>query len=426
MANRRGFLKKLSLISGAALSAPALSVFANDDPIKFDGLDLGDPPANDDDLWSWVRMQFSPSPSYIYMNNAGLSPSPQVVRDAWYKLMEVANGAPSHVLWRIIEAGRDNVKKRLADLLNCSHEELTIVRNATEALSIIVNQIKLKKGDEVVLCKYDYPRMLTVWEQKKIDSQIKLQYVDLDFPEDDEQKIVDKYVSLFNDKTKVVYLTEVINWTGQVIPVAKIAKEAKKKGITVILDPTQSIGQRKLDLGEIDCDYAGMSLHKWMHGPTGTGLLYVKKNLIPSITSYFSPSPKYNKTMLKFDDYGTRNSTSEVAIAHAIDFLEYTTLEGKISRLNYLKNYWLDQIRDLPGFYNYTPDSTKLSTAIVTFGFKDVDSAIISNKLMNEESIIVANCTIHNISGVRVSPSIYTNEYELDLLVEKIRKIIKK
>jgi selenocysteine lyase/cysteine desulfurase len=421
--DRRSFLKKLSALTAAGLTAPALSVFAKNDEIKFDGIDWDKIPPPDD-VWTWVRMQFSASPAYVYLNNAGVSPSPKVVRDAWYRMMEMANEAPSHTLWRVLEAGRDNIKKRLADLLNCTADELTVVRNATEALSIIVNQIKLTKGDEIVLTKYDYPRMISVWEQKEREEGIKLNYVDLVFPENDEQKIVDKFVAKFTKNTKVVYLTHMINWTGQMLPVAKIAAEAKKKGITVILDPTQSFGQTKVDLTEFQCDFAGMSAHKWLHGPIGTGILFVKKDRILDVPSYFSPNPKFEKTMLKFDDHGTRNSTAELALAHTLDFHEYITLERKIERLNYLKNYWLDQVKNHPNIIIYTPSSTNLSGALVTIGFKNVETQVAVSKLFTDDNVIVATCTIHDVSGMRISPSIYNNEYELDILVARLLKIL--
>jgi selenocysteine lyase/cysteine desulfurase len=422
--DRRDFLKKISLLTTAGLASPALSVFAKDDAVKFDGLAFEHLPPPGEDIWNWVRMQFSASPSYIYLNNAGVSPSPQVVRDAWYRMMEMANEAPSHNLWRILEAGRDNVKKRIADFLNCTPEEITIVRNATEALSLIVNQLPLNKADEVVLSKYDYPRMLSVWEAKSKTQGIKLNYVDLQFPEEDDQKIVDKYVSLFTKKTKVVYLTHMINWTGQVIPAAKIAAEAKKMGITVILDPTQSVGQMKVDLQEIPCDFAGMSAHKWLHGPIGTGFLFVKKDRIAELPSYFSPNPKFDKTMLKFDDHGTRNSTAEFALAHALDFHDYITLERKMDRLYYLKNYWLDQVRDHSNIVLYTPTQKHLSGSLVTIGFKNMDARVAVNKLMNDDNLIAANCTVHEVNGVRISPSIYNNEYELDILVKRLLKVL--
>jgi selenocysteine lyase/cysteine desulfurase len=215
-----------------------------------------------------------------------------------------------------------------------------------------------------------------------------------------------------------------INWTGQLIPAAKIAAEAKKRGITVILDPTQTFGQIKLNFQEIQCDFAGMSVHKWLHGPIGTGLLYVKKDRIPDLPSYFSPNPKFEKTMLKFDDHGTRNSTSEFALAHTLDFHDYIGFDRKITRLNYLKNYWLDKVKNHPNFQNYTPESNNLSGSIVTFAVKNVDPQVAVNRLQSDESIVVANCTIHDIAGIRVSPSIYNNEYELDLLVSSLTKIL--
>jgi selenocysteine lyase/cysteine desulfurase len=414
----------MSALAAVSAAAPALSIFAKNDQIKFDGIEFDNPPPPGDELWNWVRMQFSASPSYIYLNNAGLSPSPKLVRDAWYRMMEMANEAPSHTLWRILEAGRDNVKKRLADILNCSGDELTVVRNATEALSIIVNQFKLNAGDEVVLSKYCYPRMISVWEEKAKAQKIKLNFVDLQCPENDEQMIVDKYVALFTNKTKVVYLTHMINWTGQVIPVAKIAAEAKKKGITVILDPTQSFGQMKVDLKEMQCDFAGMSAHKWFHGPIGTGILYIKKERILDIPSYFSPNPKFEKIMLKYDDHGTRNSTAEFALAHAMDFHDYLTLDRKIERLNYLKNYWLDQVKNHPNIQIYTPSSNKLSGALVTIALKNMEAQVAVNKLLSDDNIVVATCIAHEVNGFRISPSIYNNEYELDLLVSRLLKML--
>lgn len=412
------------MLATAGMVSPALSVFAKNDAVKFDGIDFALFPPDETDIWNWVRMQFSASPSYIYLNNAGVSPSPQVVRDAQYRMMEMANEAPSYTLWRVLEAGRDNIKKRLGDLVNCSAEELTIVRNATEALSLIVNQLKLSKGDEVVLGKYDYPRMISVWEKKAKVEGLKLNYVDLKFPEEDEQQIINKYLSLFNKNTRVVYLTQMINWTGQIIPAAKIAAEAKKQGITVILDPTQIIGQKPLDLKEIQCDFAGMSLHKWLHGPLGNGLLYVKKDRIIDLPSYFSPNPKFEKTMLKFDDHGTRNSTAEFALAHTLDFHDYINLDRKINRLLYLKNYWFDQVKDHPNLINYTPKSNALSGSIVTIGIKNVDVQVAVNKLLIDDNIIVANCTIHDVAGIRISPSIYNNEYELDVLTNRLKKLL--
>jgi selenocysteine lyase/cysteine desulfurase len=422
--DRRDFLKKISLLTTAGLTLPSLTIFAKNDAIKFDGLESDHLPPPGEDLWNWVRMQFSAAPSYIYLNNAGVSPSPQVVRDAWYRMMEMANEAPSHNLWRILEAGRDNIKKRVSDFLNCTPEEISIVRNATEALSLIVNQLHLNKSDEVVLGKYDYPRMLSVWEAKSRTEGIKLNYVDLKFPEEDEQKIVDKYISLFTKKTKVVYITQMINWTGQVVPVAKIAVEAKKSGITVIVDPTQAVGQMKVDLQEMQCDFAGMSAHKWLHGPVGTGFLFIKKDRIVDLPSYFSPNPKFDKSMLKFDDHGTRNSTAEFALAHTLDFHDYITMERKVDRLNYLKNYWLNQVKDHANIQLYTPSQKHLSGASVTIGFKNMDAQVAANKLMTDDNLIVANCTVHEVNGIRISPSIYNNEYELDILVNSLLKIL--
>lgn len=423
MNQRRGFIKKIGLGVLSTTILSDLSAFKSDDVIKFDGLNIPNfPNNNDDEFWSWVRMEFNPSPSHIYLNNAGLSPAPKMVRDAIYRMMEFANEAPTYTLWRVLEAGRANIKNKIAQNFNCSEDEVSIVRNATEALNTIIMKIPLNKGDEVINANLDYPRMTKAWKFREKSCGIILKTVKLDIPENDENAIVEKYVSLMTSKTKIIYLTMLINWTGQLIPVAKIASEAKKRGILVIIDPTQAVGQMKVDLKELGADYAGFSGHKWLNGPLGTGVIFIKKEYISKIDSFFSPSDSDN--MLKFDDQGTRNSTLELALAHTFDFNEYIGLERKQNRLIELKEYWINAIKDHPNVIIHSPISKNLSGAIGVFSLKNMASSIIINEL-SINNIVATRCTHETLDGIRVSASIYNNKYELDRFINIILHLAK-
>lgn len=427
MNNRRSFLKKIGLGAVSLSLLPELNAFSNNEIIKFDGINPNGFPNdfNDDEFWAWVRMEFNPSPSHIYLNNAGLSPSPKMVRDAVYRMMDFANEAPTHTLWRILEAGRDNIKKRISDTFNCLPEEICIVRNATEALNTIIMKLPLEKGDEVIIANLDYPRMLKAWYHREKNCGIVLKTVKLSIPENNEDEIVKKYVDMMTSKTKVIYLTMLFNWSGQLIPVAKIAAEAKKRGIIVIIDPTQSVGQMKVDLQVLNADFAGFSCHKWMNGPLGTGVMFIKKAFLDKIDSFFSPNTE-DKTMIKFDDQGTRNSTLELALAHTLDFNDYIGLERKQERLLTLKEYWINALKDHPNIEIHSPIDRKLSGSIGVFSLKNIPTLQVVTDLLSKENIVVTRCLIDNIDGIRASASIYNNKYELDRFIDVILAMAKR
>ena len=229
MTNRRDFLKKVGLASVATTVASSTLWSKSFAEINSSIIHKLHPPG--DDFWGWVRTQYTVSSNLLNLNNGGVSPQSKFVQDAFFRYTEMANEAPTYYLWRILEDGKDAVRKKLADLAGAGEDEIAMNRNATEALDTVIHGISLNKGDEVVLSKYDYPRMLSAWKAREKREGIVLKWVDFDFPENDEQAMANKYTSLFTNKTKVVHITHLINWVGQITPVKLIAAEAKKKGI---------------------------------------------------------------------------------------------------------------------------------------------------------------------------------------------------
>ena len=118
-------------------------------------------------------------------------------------------------MWRILDQGREPLRKNLAKLAGCDAEEIAINRNSTEGLNNIIFGLDLKAGDEVVLTHYDYPNMMNAWKQREKRDGIKLNWIDFDFPIEDDKKIVDAFLAAFTEKTKVVHITHMINWNGQ-------------------------------------------------------------------------------------------------------------------------------------------------------------------------------------------------------------------
>jgi selenocysteine lyase/cysteine desulfurase len=149
----------------------------------------------------------------------------------------------------------------------------------------------------VVAAKQDYPNMINAYKQRELRDGIKMIWINLELPSEDENYLVSQYVNAFSARTKVVHITHIINWNGQILPVKKIAREAHKRGIDVIVDGAHSFAHFDFTIPELECDYFAASLHKWLYAPIGSGMLYVKKNKIKDIYPLFAT----NENPLKED-----------------------------------------------------------------------------------------------------------------------------
>jgi selenocysteine lyase/cysteine desulfurase len=382
-----------------------------------------DESASDEDFWGWVRESFTVSPNMINFNNGGVSPSPKVVQDAHIRYYQYCNEAPSYYMWRILDAGREGLRLKLADICGVSAEEICINRNSTEGLNTVIFGLNLKAGDEVVLNKYDYPNMMNAWKQREKRDGIKLVWVEVPQPTEDDKTIVDIYAKAMTAKTKVVHVTHMVNWSGNIYPVKAIADMAHAKGAEVICDAAHSFGQIDFKLSDTGADYLAVSLHKWLHAPLGSGLLFIKKDKIKNIWPLLSAPNPESDDIRKFENLGTRNMAAEMAIGAAVDFHNVIGIKRKEARLRYLKNHWLEKASKLKGAVVCTSMKPQYSCAIGNIGFEGWKANDIEGKLYEKQKIHVTSIILEKINGIRVTPSVYTNMYDLNLLVKGLTDI---
>jgi selenocysteine lyase/cysteine desulfurase len=377
--------------------------------------------ASEEEFWFYIQQAFTVSPGIINLNNGGVSPAPKTVQDAMKRYYDLSNEAPSYYMWRVLDQGREPLRKNLAKLAGCDAEEIAINRNSSEGLETIIFGLQLKAGDEVVASRQDYPNMINAYKQRELRDGIKLKWINLELPSEDENYLVNQYVQAFGPKTKVVHITHVINWNGQVLPVKKIAEEAHKRGIEVVVDGAHSFAHFNFTIPELDADYFATSLHKWLYAPIGSGFLYVKKEKIKKIYPLFAAGDDPLKDDIrKFENLGTRPFFIEQAIGKAIEFHEMIGIERKEKRLHYLKNYWMEKVQHIP--------KVKLNTSLhPKWGCAIGNIAIDGKKPGELDSFLFTNYKIHtvsivweNISGVRITPNVYTTIKNLDVLVEAI------
>ncbi|MDJ1500778.1 aminotransferase class V-fold PLP-dependent enzyme [Xanthocytophaga agilis] len=428
MRTRRDFLRKVGAATGAATLLPTFNPLKAQD-ILLAGEQIAHlsplQAASDEDYWASIQQAYTASTTIINLNNGGVSPQPTIVQEAQDRYTRIANEAPSYYMWRIMDQGREPIRSKLADLAGCSPEEIAVNRNATEALATIIFGLTLRKGDEVVLTRQDYPNMIQAWKQREIRDEIKLKWINLDLPIESDEVFVQKFTEQFTAKTKVVYITHMINWTGQILPVRKIADVAHARGIEVVVDAAHTFAHLDYKLPDLGADYAGTSLHKWLCAPFGSGMLYVKKEKVKGLYPLFPNVDPRIDDIRKFEVLGTRSFAIEQAIGQAINFQNAIGTKRKEERLRYLKNYWCDKVKDLPRIKLNTSLKPEYSCALANFTVEGMEPGAIESFLFNKYKIHTSPIVWENIKGVRVTPHVYTTLKDLDRLVEAITYLSK-
>ena len=428
MKSRRNFLKNAAYSASMGMLIPWQSKKHEKYSIDFfneykdvDAMTL----ASDEDFWSYIQQAYTVNANMINLNNGGVAPAPKSVQDAVERYGRLSNEAPSYYMWRILDQGREPLRKKLADLAGVSSEEVALHRNATEALENIIFGLQLQAGDEVILCKQDYPNMINSWKQREKRDGIRLVWLDLKLPSEDNAAIVKKYTDAITTKTKIIHLTHIINWMGQIMPAKEIATEAHKRNIEVVLDGAHSFGHIKYNVSELGSDYFGTSLHKWISAPIGTGFMYVKKDKIKRLYPLFGAGEPESDDIRKFENMGTRPFHIEQATGQAIQFHQMIGSERKQKRLHYLKNYWAERAMQIPGVTIGTSLKPEFGCAIGLLQIQGKTPAQVDSYLFDKHKIHTVGIVWENISGVRITPNTYTLPSDLDILVDGIAKLSK-
>lgn len=427
MTNRRSFIRQTAAMLGSlALHQSAQAAFLKDLPGAPVPQSAIHTPASEDDFWRQIRMAYASSPTLINLNNGGVSPAPRATLDALDYYNRMCNEAPSYYMWRIMDIDREPLRYNLAALAGADPEEIAINRNATEALNTVIFGLNLKAGDEVVLSKYDYPNMINAWKQREKRDGIRLVWVDFDLPSEDANMLAQAYTSRFTSRTKVVHLTHIINWCGQILPVRRIADTARAQGVEVLIDGAHSFALLDYKIPELGGDYFGTSLHKWLSAPFGNGMLWIKKEKIPNVWALLSNDKPDGDNIRKFESLGTRSFPVEMATGYSLDLHNLIGSARKQQRLHYLKNYWMEKVRDIPGIKLYTSLHPDWGCAIGTFAIAGQKAQPVSEALHTNWKIHTTSITWEKIDGVRVTPHVYTTEPELDKLVKAITELAHK
>jgi isopenicillin-N epimerase len=383
--------------------------------------------AADETFWFEIQQAFTVDRSVINLNNGGVSPAPAVVQAAQKKHLDYSNTLPPPVaLWQVLEPQRETVRARLARHFGCDAEEIALVRNASEGLQTCQFGFDLQRGDEVLTTNQDYPRMLTTFDQRARREGIVLKQFSLPVPAEDDDEVVELFRKNITPRTRLILVCHVVNLTGQILPVRKVVHMARERGIPVIVDGAHSFAHFAFTHDDLDCDYFATSLHKWLFAPHGTGMLYVRRDKIPSLWPLMGAPDTLKGDIRKYEEIGTHPSAQNLAIAEALTFHEGIGIRRKEARLRYLTNRWATRLLRNERVRLHTSLEPGKSCGLANFEVVGIDPPQLADYLWKKHHILVTPIVHPEIKGLRVTPSVYTTLDEIDRFCEVVETVIEK
>lgn len=424
MTTRRDILQAILSIGPVGVlsstSVRAVSSWLHTQPLDRSAAEV----AADEDFWRTVQEAFAVDRTVVNLNNGGVSPSPRMVQDALRRWTEETNRLPARVLWSELEPRIETIRSGLATMFGVSADEVAVTRNASESLQSVQFGLDLRAGDEVVTTSLDYPRMLTTWDQRVRRDGIVLRKVKIDVPVQRSADVVRAIEAAITDRTKVIHVSHVVFLTGQIMPIAEICAMARRRGITCIVDGAHSFAQFPFTRDELGCDIFGTSLHKWLCGPIGTGMLYVQQDRIKDIWPLMAAPKEMDENIRKFEEIGTHPAAIHNALAEAIDFNVALGLDRKAARFRHLHRIWIDRLRtyDRVTFMTNIDDPAN-QCALVLVHVDGTDPGKVATWLYDKHRIFTVTIVHDDFKGLRIGPSIYTTRRDMERFADAMERV---
>ena len=413
---RRRFLKTLGLAPLVVATRPGLA---------------WPPPehAADEEYWRIVRAQYPLTYERAYLNTGGLGPAPYPVLEAVQRTMWELQTRSEHG-HRSIEAARAPV----AAFFGVSPAEIAFMRNATEANATIASGLSmLRPGDEVIFESHAHPGGAIPWLVRQREHGIRVKIF-----EPDAGSIagnLERIEALITPRTRVVQVSHVTAPTGLRFPVREIAELAHARGLWFHVDGAQSAGMFPLDLQEIGCDSYATSGHKWMGGPHGTGLLYIRKDRLDEVAptesgaysdaSYSLPDAlEYHPTARRYEP-GTRDAAQIAGLVAAVEFLQRIGMERVAARGHALARYLREQLRSIDGVTILSPTDPALAASITTFKTDRMPYDALNRLFAQEHKLRCRVVTERGLDALRVSTHLFNTPAECDRVIHATKKALK-
>lgn len=377
----------------------------------------------DESFWLNIRQGYHLKGDYINLENGYYCMMPKYTLDQFAKHVQTVNYEASYYMRTVQQEDKLTSKKALAGIVGCLPEELIITRNTTESLDTIIGGYPWQAGDEAIMAEQDYGAMLDMFKLQARRYGITNVLVSIPNHPASDEEILEIYRKAITPRTKLMMVSHMINITGHILPIKAICAMAHDHGVEVMVDGAHVIGHVGTNLTDLNCDYYGSSLHKWLSVPLGAGLLYVRKDKISKIWQMFGDQGFADDDIRKLNHTGTHPVHTDLAIQDAVNYYLKLGPQLKEERLRYLQHYWTSQVREVPKVQVNTPVESRRACGIANVGLTHIKPGDLAKKLLADYKIYTVAIDGVGVHGCRITPNIYTLTSELDQLVRAIQEL---
>jgi isopenicillin-N epimerase len=378
-----------------------------------------------------LRNEFILDEEVIFLNHGSFGACPRKVFRTYQEFQKDLERQPVEFLSRRAPELLANARKELADFINVDPNNVVYFPNPTTAINMVVRNLDLQPGDEILTTDHEYGAMDRTWRFICQRTGATYNQKPIPLPVTDQSDFVETFWSGVSSRTKVIFLSHITSPTALIFPVERICDRARQSGIISIIDGAHSPGQIPLDLELIDADIYTGACHKWLCAPKGAAFLYAHTDIQPILDplvvswGYESEKPGPSQYIDYHEWQGTRDLAASLSVPSAIRFQQRNNWDKVQVRCHELASQARERINSLTGLEPISPNSTdwfaqmvavRLPRKIIPESFKE--------HLHKEYNIEVLAHYWNDQPLVRICCQAYNGQSDLDELLGALDDIL--
>jgi selenocysteine lyase/cysteine desulfurase len=423
LSSRRRFLRRMGWGTWVAGF-----LFQGRDPLLAEVLDdlraqsAGADPGNEA-FWASVREKFLLEPGLTYLNAGTTGAMPRAVFDAQMRYQRLLAENPKIRHTFEYERVPNDVRQKAADWIGATLDETALTHNTTEGLNIVAHGLPLVAGDHVVTTDQEHPGHREPWRLRAKRDRIEVTEARIPIPLPSAAEFVRAVEGALAPRTRVIAIPHIPTTVGMVDPVREVCALARSRGIWSLVDGAHAVGQIKVDVKAIGCDFYATSPHKWLHAPLGNGIFYVRREVQDTLWP-LTGAAGWDRfaDARRFSAFGNRSWATAMALGDAIDFASAIGIDRIEARLRSLTTRFSRDLLNVPGIGSLSPSDPTLYCGMSAYRISKHPARALVAALRDQHRIVVGE----KADGFRADIGYYITPDQLAKAVETIDRLMRK